>query len=112
MVKIKVSDNKTTRTFYTRKDWKNGQKLYMYYHKFPKLTGDWYTDPHYGYKSFQDYYREYSEQCANGGREPDTPDEIKLKRLVAQHNDHLIDMANAGVTKVTFLESGVMVTEY
>lgn len=99
MVKIYVTLNNHTRTFYTRKDWKQGKKLYLYRKKYPKLTGNWYTDPNYGHWSWQDYEREYAEQC-NGETSKLEDYEIKMKRIVDKYNDYILELALNGIAKI------------
>ena len=112
MVKIKVTHNGCTRTFYTRRDWKEGKKLYVYTPRSgPKLTGNWYTDPNYGHWSAQDYYKEYDDQCRGGGPTI-TSGQLELERIVRKNNDHLVRLANDGVKKAIYIKDGVFECKY
>lgn len=97
-MKIKISYKNTTRTFFTRKNWKNGKKLYLYYYRQPRLTGNWYTDPNYQTWSWQDYEREYERQCRGENTEILSDTVIKMKELVSKHNDEILKMMEKGIT--------------
>lgn len=99
MVKIRISYKGYTRTFYTRKDWNNGNKLYLYHYRYPRMTGNWYNDPNYGHLSWQDYEREYAEECSGEPRElPDTV--YAMRGLVENNNDAILELAKNGVKKL------------
>ena len=104
MVKIRVTYKGATRTFYTRKDWKQGRKLYLYYHKARRCTGNWYTDPNYQTWSWQDYEREYSRQQRDGVTEPLSDKVREMKRLVEKNNDEILKLANQGIKKLDLEE--------
>ena len=97
MTKIRIKYKGNTRTFYTRKDWKQGRKLYLYYYKEPRCTGNWYTDPNYQGYSWQDYEREYSRQQREGTTEVISKNVIEMKELVEKHNDEILSLAEKGL---------------
>lgn len=108
MVKVKVKyvnkeGIKYIRTFYTRRDWHNGSVLYMYYYRTRRMTGNWFNDPGYDYMAWDDYYEEYDRQ-QRGEREPDDPTEVKMKELVAKHNNVILDMIDDGAKMVSLNE--------
>ena len=108
MVKIKIKFGNNTRTFYTRKDWKKGKKLYIYRPRASRCTGNWYTDPNYQHWSWQDYEREYARQQREGLTDPLTSNEIKMKEIVEKYNDEILTLANQGIKRLNlekFLEN-------
>ena len=97
MVKITIKYNGKTRTFYTRKDWKEGKKLYLYHYRSRRLTGYWYTDPAGEYMSWQDYEREYETQCRGENKEILSQTVIKMKNIVNEYNDEILELANNNI---------------
>ena len=98
-MKVKIHYKGYTRTFYTRRDWKNGKKLYYKApYSGPRMTGNWYNDPHYGYMSWQDYEREYALQ--QRGISVNEPAEVtQMRYLVDEYNDYLIELMQMGLTE-------------
>ena len=104
MVKISISYKGATRTFYTRKDWKQGKKLYLYYYKARRCTGNWYTDSNYETYSWQDYEREYARQQRDGLTEQLSDKVKEMKRLVEENNDAILQLAQQGIEKLDLEE--------
>ena len=97
MVKITIKYNGETRTFYTRKDWKQGKKLYLYHYRSRRLTGYWYTDPAGEYMSWQDYEREYEAQCRGENKKVLSQTVIKMENIVNKFNDEILELANNNI---------------
>ncbi len=104
MVKINISYKGKTRTFYTRKDWKEGKKLYLYYYRSRRLSGYWYTDPAGEYMSWQDYEKEYEAQCRGNNTEVLSSTVRNMKSIVNQYNDEILELANNGIKHINLEE--------
>lgn len=98
-MKVKVIYKGYKRTFFTRKDWKEGKKLYRYHNRERKMSGNWYNDPGYDYMAWDDYYREYDRQ--QKGKSLETPKEVlEMDNIVEKYNDYIIELMNIGLIEI------------
>lgn len=87
------------KTFFTRKDWKDGKKLYMYHYRERKMSGNWYNDPGYDYMAWDDYYREFDRQ-QRGEKIPLDDWEIEMKNIVEKYNDYILELMQIGLVEI------------